>query len=88
MNREETFDNTLSDEDKSLKNQGKKDEGKNFRHADVDPHSPASRQRLRDQVSDQVAQFLARGGKIDYIAPNVTADPPRKPSYQYGQRPI
>ncbi len=48
----------------------------------------ASRQKLRDEMSKEIEEFLARGGKIDQIEPNVTADPPRKPDNDYGSRPI
>ncbi len=48
----------------------------------------ASRQRLRKQMDDEVEQFLAKGGKINSIDPNVTADPPKRPVSNYGQRPI
>lgn len=47
-----------------------------------------SRQRIRDEIDDQVAAFLARGGKISEVPANVTADPPKKPSPDYGGRPI
>src|SRR5690606_40268817 len=46
----------------------------------IEDFSIASRQRIRDEIDDQVAQFLARGGKINEIPANVTADPPKKPS--------
>lgn len=48
----------------------------------------ASRQKLRDEMSKEIEEFLARGGKIAHIEPNVTADPPRKPDSDYGSRPI
>lgn len=48
----------------------------------------ASRQKLRDEMSKEIEDFLARGGKIDHVEPNVTADPPRKPDSDYGSRPI
>ncbi len=48
----------------------------------------ASRQRVRDQLSDDVEAFLARGGKISQVDANVTADPPKRPESNYGQRPI
>lgn len=54
----------------------------------IDDFSIASRQRIRDEIDDQVAAFLARGGKINEVPPNVTADPPKKPSPDYGGRPI
>ncbi len=48
----------------------------------------ASRQKQRDEMSKEIEEFLARGGKISQIEPNVTADPPRKPDSDYGSRPI
>lgn len=48
----------------------------------------ASRQHLREQMAREIEEFLARGGKINQIEPNVTADPPRKPDSDYGSRPI
>jgi hypothetical protein len=54
----------------------------------VDERTVASRQAVRDEMERQVAEFLARGGRIQQIDPNVTADPPRKPDSEYGSRPI
>lgn len=54
----------------------------------ADSRTVASRQRLRDELSDQVSEFLARGGEIDQVERNVLADPPRKPNSNYGERPI
>ncbi len=48
----------------------------------------ASRNRLRKKVDSEVEAFLASGGKINYIDPNVTSDAPKRPVSQYGQRPI
>lgn len=50
--------------------------------------SLSSRQRARSQLSAEVDAFLSRGGAIDEVAPEVTADPPRKPQPKYGSRPI
>jgi hypothetical protein len=54
----------------------------------LEDFSIASRQKVRDELEDQIAAFLARGGVINEVAPNVTADPPKKPSPDYGGRPI
>ena len=43
-------------------------------------------ERLRLQA--EVEAFLASGGKINQIPPNVVADPPRKPESNYGGQPI
>ncbi len=48
----------------------------------------SSRQAQRDEMQRQIDEFLARGGKIAEIDPNVTADPPKKPESDYGSRPI
>jgi hypothetical protein len=54
----------------------------------LEDFSIASRQKARDELEAQIAEFLARGGKINQIEPNVTADPPKKPTSDYGGRPI
>lgn len=54
----------------------------------LEDFSIASRQKIRDELEDQVAAFLARGGVINQVPANVTADPPKKPSPDYGGRPI
>lgn len=51
-------------------------------------HSIAARQKEREEMERQIQEFLARGGKIAQIEPNVTADPPRKPDSDYGGRAI
>jgi hypothetical protein len=54
----------------------------------LEDFSIASRQKIRNELEDQVAAFLARGGSINEVPPNVTADPPKKPTPDYGGRPI
>lgn len=48
----------------------------------------ASRMKIRDKVEEDIARFLSKGGAINEIAPDVTADPPRKPESNYGARAI
>lgn len=47
-----------------------------------------SRARIRTELSSQIEAFMTGGGAISKIAPNVTADPPKKPTSNYGSRPI
>jgi hypothetical protein len=54
----------------------------------LEDFSIASRQKVRDELEAQIAAFLAKGGKINEVADNVTADPPKKPTPDYGGRPI
>jgi hypothetical protein len=54
----------------------------------LEDFSIAARQKIRDELENQIAAFLARGGKIDEVPANVTADPPKKPTPDYGGRPI
>lgn len=54
----------------------------------LEDFSIASRQKVRDELEAQIAEFLARGGKISEVPANVTADPPKKPTSDYGGRPI
>ena len=55
---------------------------------DDDDANMAVRNVLRKQIESDVEAFLARGGKISQIPPNVVADPPRKPESNYGGQPI
>ena len=47
-----------------------------------------SRKKLRASLEAQVEAFLKKGGKIETVDTNVTSDPPKKPSSEYGNRPI
>lgn len=48
----------------------------------------ATRQRVRTKMEDEIEAFLSGGGKIEEVEPNVMADPPKKPSSNYGSQPI
>jgi len=50
--------------------------------------SIASRKKLRNKMNGDVEAFLQNGGSINQVEPNVMADPPRKPTSNYGSRPI
>jgi hypothetical protein len=50
--------------------------------------SAARKQAERDELSRQIDEFLASGGTINQVAPNVLADPPKKPTSNYGSQPI
>ncbi len=47
-----------------------------------------SRAQIRRELTDQMEVFLATGGEIANVASGHTADPPRKPTSNYGSRPI
>ncbi|MCJ8168227.1 hypothetical protein [Atopomonas sediminilitoris] len=55
---------------------------------DDEGHSLASKNRERDALEAQIAEFLARGGKVEVVGDDVSADPPKKPAVKYGSRPI
>ena len=64
-------------------------EAKVIRHIDDgSDRSVTSRAHIRSQLTDDVEAFLAQGGSITVVDPNITADPPKKPSSSYGSRPI
>ena len=48
----------------------------------------SSRNRIRSSLDEDIEAFLARGGAIDTVDPNVSGDPPQKPVSNYGSRPI
>jgi len=51
-------------------------------------HSLAAKNREREELQRQIEEFLARGGKINQVDSSVCADPPQKPTSNYGSRPI
>lgn len=53
-----------------------------------DKRTLSSRRRIRNQLSDDVEEFLSQGGHIEQIETHVTGDPPTKPVSKYGGRPI
>lgn len=48
----------------------------------------SSKEALRRQLEEEMERFLAKGGKVQEIPPDVTADPPQKPVSNYGSKPI
>ncbi len=48
----------------------------------------SSKEAIRRQLEEEMERFLARGGKVQEIPPDVTADPPQKPVSNYGSKPI
>lgn len=64
--------------------------GKKSKAAPSEDEMPSieAKQRERDALERAMAEFLARGGKVQEVEPNVVADPPKKPDSKYGSRPI
>ncbi|MBS7662511.1 hypothetical protein I0D00_11275 [Pseudomonas lalucatii] len=50
--------------------------------------SVEAKQKERDALARAMEEFLARGGKVQEVEPNVVSDPPKKPDSKYGSRPI
>jgi hypothetical protein len=48
----------------------------------------SSKEALRRQLEEEMERFLAKGGRVQEIPPDVTADPPQKPVSNYGSKPI
>jgi len=48
----------------------------------------SSKEALRRQLEEEMERFLAHGGKVQEIPPDVTTDPPQKPVSNYGSKPI
>jgi hypothetical protein len=46
------------------------------------------KQIQREQLNAQIESFLDSGGRISRIAANVLADPPQKPTSNYGSQPV
>ncbi len=48
----------------------------------------AARDPLRSKVQSEIEAFLAQGGQITQVEACLRADPPRKPTSNYGSQPI
>lgn len=46
------------------------------------------RENVRQQLSSDIENFLKNGGSVQRVENNVRADPPKKPSMNYGSAPI
>lgn len=46
------------------------------------------RREVRCKLHNDVESFLLQGGQVQKIDDNVRADPPRKPTINYGSSPI
>lgn len=55
---------------------------------DAETLTVSSKEALRRQLEEEMERFLAKGGKIQEIPPDETADPPKKPVSNYGSKPI
>lgn len=58
------------------------------RNEDGSELSLSSKENIRRQLEEDMRTFLAAGGSVQHVDPNVTADPPKKPVSNYGSRPI
>ncbi|MFT6029085.1 MAG: hypothetical protein ACI8O8_000819 [Oleiphilaceae bacterium] len=46
------------------------------------------RENIREKLSNDIESFLKNGGNVQRVENNVRADPPKKPSMNYGSAPI
>lgn len=53
-----------------------------------DDDAVAYRTSLREQLHSDVEAYLAAGGRITEVPPNVVSNPPKKPQSNYGGQPI
>lgn len=50
--------------------------------------TPRCNEDVRQQLADEMAAFLAKGGAVKEVERGFRADPPKKPENKYGSRPI
>lgn len=55
---------------------------------DAETLTVSSKESARRQLEEEMERFLASGGKIRQIPADESADPPRKPTSNYGSKPI
>ncbi len=48
-------------------------------------HTAEARKATRNQIAEDIEQFLQDGGQVQEIEHNVRADPPKKPENNYGR---
>lgn len=75
----------MSDEDEDL---GFSGTDNTMDEVSIDSWEDVSKAKARAELEDQVAAFLAKGGQINYVDSDVLADPPKKPTSNYGSQPI
>jgi hypothetical protein len=46
------------------------------------------RENIRQQLTNDIENFLKNGGSVQRVENNVRADPPKKPAMNYGSAPI
>ena len=46
------------------------------------------RETVRNQLNSDIEEFLKKGGSVQRVDNNVRADPPKKPTMNYGFAPI
>tara|TARA_R110001592_G_scaffold127070_1_gene338596 strand:- start:9461 stop:9652 length:192 start_codon:yes stop_codon:yes gene_type:complete len=46
------------------------------------------RENIRQKLNSDIENFLNNGGNVQRVENNVRADPPKKPSMNYGSAPI
>jgi hypothetical protein len=46
------------------------------------------RENIRQQLTNDIENFLKNGGSVQRVENNVRADPPKKPTMNYGSAPI
>jgi hypothetical protein len=64
-------------------------ETKSIKHFDDgSDRNVAFKASARATLENDIKKFLAQGGNIEKVDAHITADPPKRPSTQYGSRPI
>lgn len=53
-------------------------------YSDPETLSVSAKEDVRKRLEEDIEAFLADGGAITSVAPNVLADPPSKPTNKYG----
>jgi hypothetical protein len=57
--------------------------------AELSSESPQNvRESIRQKLSSDIENFLKNGGTVQRVENNVRADPPKKPTMNYGSAPI
>ncbi|MGI9288199.1 MAG: hypothetical protein ACR2P1_22635 [Pseudomonadales bacterium] len=79
---------TKSKTTKSKKSDAKADNYTGSKDDCAEARTVAARDPIRSKLQSEIEAFLAQGGQITQVEACVRADPPRKPTSNYGSQPI
>ncbi len=91
---EDPVDEPIEDDDVAIpaesdgESVGSEGKAKEIDLADAETLTVSSKEAARRQLEEEMERFLAAGGKIRQIPADESSDPPKRPTSNYGSKPI